>query len=41
MKILVSEEITSGGIELLREAGHEVDIKLDLSPEELVAIIPE
>ena len=41
MKVLVSEKIADGGIELLRKAGHEVDVKLDLTPEELVAVIPE
>ena len=40
MKILVAEKIADGGIELLKKAGHQVDVKLDLSPEELVATIP-
>jgi D-3-phosphoglycerate dehydrogenase len=41
MKILVAEKIADGGIKLLKEAGHQVDVKLELSPEELVAAIPD
>jgi D-3-phosphoglycerate dehydrogenase len=41
MKILVAEKIADGGIKLLKDAGHQVDIKLELTPEELVATIPE
>ncbi|MDR2715068.1 MAG: phosphoglycerate dehydrogenase [Coriobacteriales bacterium] len=41
MKVLVSEKLADKGIELLREAGHEVDVKLELSPEELVETIPD
>jgi len=41
MKVLVAEKIAEAGIELLRKAGHEVDVKLDLSPEELIAEIPD
>lgn len=41
MKVLVAEKIADAGIELLGKAGHEVDIKLELTPEELIAIIPE
>jgi D-3-phosphoglycerate dehydrogenase len=40
MKVLVAEKIADGGIELLRKAGHEVDVRLDLTPEELTAAIP-
>ncbi|MCL1879136.1 MAG: phosphoglycerate dehydrogenase [Actinomycetia bacterium] len=35
MKVLVAEKIADTGIELLREAGHEVDVLLDLTPEQL------
>jgi len=41
MKILVSEKLAEKGIELLQASGHEVDVKLDLTPEELIAIIPD
>ncbi|MDR2671987.1 MAG: phosphoglycerate dehydrogenase [Coriobacteriales bacterium] len=40
MKILVAEKIASAGIRLLEEAGNSVDVKLGLSPEELVDCIP-
>jgi D-3-phosphoglycerate dehydrogenase len=39
MRILVAEKIADDGIELLSRAGHEVDVRLELSPEELVAAI--
>ncbi|MEI7746219.1 MAG: phosphoglycerate dehydrogenase [Actinomycetota bacterium] len=38
-RVLVSEKIAEPGLDLLREAGHEVDIQLDLSPEQLVEAI--
>ena len=31
-RILVTEEIADGGLDRLRAAGHDVDIRLDLSP---------
>ncbi len=40
-KVLISEKLAEEGIELLRKAGHEVDVKLDLSPEDLIATIGE
>ncbi len=39
-RILVTEEIADGGLDRLRSAGHEVDVQVGLSPEELVATIP-
>ena len=39
-RILVTEEIADGGLERLRSAGHEVDIQVGLSPEDLVSTIP-
>ncbi len=30
-RILVTEEIADGGLERLRQAGHTVDVQLDLS----------
>lgn len=35
-RILVTEKIADGGLQMLRDAGHEVDIKLGLSPEDLL-----
>ena len=34
-RILVTEKLAERGLDLLRDAGHEVDIQLDLSPEQL------
>ncbi len=39
-RILVTEEIAPRGLDLLREAGHEVDVRLDITPHELLAVIP-
>jgi D-3-phosphoglycerate dehydrogenase len=39
-RILVTEEIADGGLERLRQAGHDVDIQVGKSAEELLAIIP-
>lgn len=39
-RILVTEEIAEGGLDRLREAGHDVDVRVGLSPEELVATVP-
>lgn len=36
MRVLVTEEIAEGGLQRLRDAGHEVDVRLGLSPEELL-----
>ena len=41
MKILVSDPIAEEGLEKLRQAGFEVDVKAELMPEELIAIIPD
>ncbi len=38
-RILVTEKIAETGLEKLRNAGHEVDVQLDLSPEELVSSV--
>lgn len=35
-RILVTEKIADGGLDRLRAAGHEVDLQLDLSPEQLL-----
>jgi D-3-phosphoglycerate dehydrogenase / 2-oxoglutarate reductase len=34
-RILVTEAIAEGGLDRLREAGHTVDVRLGLSPDEL------
>ncbi len=38
-RILVTEKIADGGLDRLRAAGHEVDLQLDLTPEELVEAV--
>ena len=40
-KVLVTEKLAEAGLEILRGEGYEVDVKLNLSPEELVATIPD
>lgn len=39
-RILVTEKIAEGGLQRLRDAGHEVDVRLGLSPEELLEAVP-
>lgn len=39
-RILVTEVIADGGLDRLREIGHEVDVQVGLSPEQLVETIP-
>ena len=39
-RILVTEPIADGGLDRLRDAGHTVDVRLGLSPDELVAAVP-
>ncbi|WP_080803616.1 phosphoglycerate dehydrogenase [Arabiibacter massiliensis] len=39
-KVLVTEKLADAGVELLRGKGFEVDVRLGLSPEELIAAIP-
>lgn len=39
MRILVTEKLAESGLQLLRDAGHEVDVQLGLSPEELCGAI--
>jgi D-3-phosphoglycerate dehydrogenase len=38
-RVLVSEKIADGGLDALRAAGHEVDVQLGLSPDELESAI--
>jgi D-3-phosphoglycerate dehydrogenase len=39
-RVLVTEKIAERGLDALRADGHEVDVALGLSPEELVATVP-
>ncbi|HEX6238569.1 MAG TPA: phosphoglycerate dehydrogenase [Acidimicrobiales bacterium] len=39
-RILVTEKIAEGGLQRLRDAGHEVDVRLGLSPESLLGAVP-
>ena len=41
MKVLVSAPVTESAINKMKEAGHEVDVKPDVTPEELLEIIPD
>ena len=38
-RILVTEKIADGGLDRLREAGHDVDLQLDLTPEQLLSAV--
>lgn len=38
-RVLVSEKIAEGGLDVLRAAGHEVDVQLDLTPETLLEAV--
>ncbi len=39
-RILVTETIAESGLDRLRAAGHDVDVRTELTPDELVAAIP-
>ncbi|MCB1258422.1 MAG: phosphoglycerate dehydrogenase, partial [Microthrixaceae bacterium] len=39
MRVLVTEKIADGGLDRLRDAGHEVDVQEGLSPDELLDAI--
>ncbi len=39
MKVLVANPISEEGIKMMRDAGHEVDVKTDLSPEQLIETV--
>jgi D-3-phosphoglycerate dehydrogenase len=39
-RILVTEKIADRGLDRLRDAGHDVDVRLGLSPHELTAAVP-
>ncbi len=40
-KVLISDPLAEAGVNLLRDAGLQVDVRTGLSPDELVAIIPD
>ncbi len=39
-RVLVTEEIAESGLQALRDAGHEVDVQLGLSPDDLLKTVP-
>jgi len=39
-RVLITEKLAARGLEKLRDAGHDVDVRLDLSPDELLGVIP-
>ena len=39
-KVLVTEKLADAGLAVLRDKGYEVDVRLELGPEELVCAIP-
>jgi len=39
MKVLISDNISTKGIEILKKAGLDVDVKTGMKPEELIAVI--
>lgn len=39
-RVLVTEEIAESGLNALRAAGHDVDVQLGLTPEQLLGVVP-
>jgi len=39
-RVLVTEELADTGLDMLRQAGHQVDVAVGLSPEELLEAVP-
>ena len=39
-RVLVTEELADSGLEAMAAAGHDVDVRLGLSPDELLAAVP-
>jgi D-3-phosphoglycerate dehydrogenase len=39
-RILVTEPIAEGGLDRLRDAGHDVDVQIGFSPDELLGLVP-
>jgi hypothetical protein len=40
-RILVTEEIAEGGLDRLRAAGHVVDVRVELTPTQLLAEVSD
>lgn len=40
-KVLVSEKLAEAGVQILRDKGFEVDVKLKMTPEDLIETIPD
>ncbi|MDQ4075617.1 MAG: phosphoglycerate dehydrogenase, partial [Chloroflexota bacterium] len=40
-QILITDPLVEEGVDLLRESGAQVDLRYDLTPEELESIIPQ
>ncbi len=38
-RVLVTEKLAQPGLDLMADAGHQVDVQLELSPEELVSAV--
>ncbi|HMK99579.1 MAG TPA: phosphoglycerate dehydrogenase, partial [Acidimicrobiales bacterium] len=38
-RVLVPEKLAERGLSILRDAGHEVDVRLDLTPEQLLGAV--
>lgn len=39
-RVLVTEKLAESGLDALRDAGHEVDVRLGLTPAELIEVVP-
>jgi len=39
-RVLITEELAERGLARLRDEGHEVDVRLGLTPEELLSVVP-
>ena len=39
-RVLITEKLAARGLTLLSEAGHDVDVQLDLSPDALLGVLP-
>ncbi|HXQ59825.1 MAG TPA: phosphoglycerate dehydrogenase, partial [Acidimicrobiales bacterium] len=39
-RVLVTEKLADRGLTLLADAGHDVDVRLDLTPEALLQALP-
>src|SRR5688572_4535845 len=39
-RVLITEELAERGLARLRDEGHDVDVRLGLSPEQLLSVVP-